>query len=230
MFCNTDVPVKFNTILKIKKGIAIYQELANTTERWEEKPLSKDLKGHTLDLSVLKSEFEPYFKTEMSKNELLFFAPISKNTMLVQDNYTLNWKITGENKMIAGYKCVKAITVFRDREWIAWFTPDIPLPFGPWKFHGLPGLILEVNDSTERYTYKLEKINGLKDDAVFKEDFAKLMNAKNDKPITYRQYLEDKDEASANILRSIDAKLNSKTTVKKVARFNSEEIKYEWEE
>ena len=47
-------------------------------------------------------------------------------------------------------QCQKALGEFRGRKYIAWFTSDIPLSDGPWKFCGLPGLILAVQD-TEAY-------------------------------------------------------------------------------
>ena len=58
----------------------------------------------------------------------------------------IDWTIGKESKKIGAFNCVKASTTFRGRKYIAWFTPDIPVPFGPWKLQGLPGLILEAQD------------------------------------------------------------------------------------
>ena len=65
---------------------------------------------------------------------------------LLSDSLGQNWKITAETKTIAGYTCRKAVlacaTCKNPVE--AWFTPEIPVPFGPAGYGGLPGLILEL--------------------------------------------------------------------------------------
>lgn len=101
-----------------------------------------------------------------------------------------DWTLTNENKVIAGYNCIMATTVFRGKKWIAWFAPDVPLPYGPWKLHGLPGLIMESSDVDGFYTMQVEKIEFVKD-AIFEKDFKTLYSAKNNKPITYQKYLQD---------------------------------------
>lgn len=58
-----------------------------------------------------------------------------------------DWKITNETKKIGSFKCKKATTKFRGRNYIAWFAPEIPVSYGPWKLNGLPGLILEAYDT-----------------------------------------------------------------------------------
>ena len=70
---------------------------------------------------------------------------------LVEKKPVMNWKITKESQKILGYSCYKATTKFRGREYIAWFTPDIPYNLGPWKLGGLPGLILKVENDVFDY-------------------------------------------------------------------------------
>lgn len=55
---------------------------------------------------------------------------------------TIDWTITGEQKTISGYRCLSASARYEGRDYVAWFTPDIPAPFGPYRLQGLPGLIL----------------------------------------------------------------------------------------
>lgn len=61
------------------------------------------------------------------------------------------WEISDSTKMILGYECVQAHTDYHGRHWTAWFTTEIPIQDGPWKFHGLPGLILEVTSGRLGY-------------------------------------------------------------------------------
>ena len=52
--------------------------------------------------------------------------------------------------MISGFKCQKATTEFRGRTYEAFFSSEIAPRGGPWKFDGLPGLIISVK-STDSY-------------------------------------------------------------------------------
>lgn len=77
------------------------------------------------------------------------------------------WEVTEETKNIEGYTCYKAIrkesnTKHRNPEkkyltYIAWFTPDIPAPYGPLGNGGLPGLILQL-EKPNLVVYTAKKI------------------------------------------------------------------------
>ena len=72
------------------------------------------------------------------------------------------WEILPETKNILGYKCQKAKGKFRGREYIAWFSSDIPRSDGPWKFCGLPGLILAVQDTKGDFVFTCTAIENKK--------------------------------------------------------------------
>lgn len=65
------------------------------------------------------------------------------------------WKITKITDSISNYPCTKAHISFAGREYIAWFTTSIKIKEGPYKFNGLPGLIVKIYDSKNNYTYEL---------------------------------------------------------------------------
>lgn len=74
----------------------------------------------------------------------------------------LNWTILNNRKVIANYSCQNATVIFRGRNYEAWFTTEIPISVGPYKFGGLPGLILEIQDSNQNYTFRCVGLKKLK--------------------------------------------------------------------
>jgi GLPGLI family protein len=71
----------------------------------------------------------------------------------------LDWTFSGETKTIADYICYAATTTFRGRNYIAYFTPDIPIGAGPYKFGGLPGLILEIATDDGKFAWYCKSIS-----------------------------------------------------------------------
>ena len=68
---------------------------------------------------------------------------------------SLEWSFSDEaTDSIMGYDCHKATVEFAGRNYTAWFTPEIPLPFGPYKFGGLPGLILKIEDAEQQFVWE----------------------------------------------------------------------------
>ncbi len=69
------------------------------------------------------------------------------------------WIITREKKNISGYSAQKATINFGGRSWVAWFTPEIPISEGPYKFSGLPGLIIFLHDTKNHYIFEMVSFN-----------------------------------------------------------------------
>ncbi len=63
------------------------------------------------------------------------------------------WKLNNDTLTICGYLCKKANTRFRGRDYEAWYAPQIPIKEGPWKFNGLPGLILKIEDREKEFSF-----------------------------------------------------------------------------
>ena len=105
------------------------------------------------------------------------------------------WNISDEMKDIEGFLCQKATTEYKGREWTVWFTPEIPVDGGLWKFSGLPGLILEAHDAKEEYHFMLGSIeqkeeaipwyNTDKEKKMSRSEFRKQEARIYDNPILY---------------------------------------------
>lgn len=76
------------------------------------------------------------------------------------------WTLTDETKEILGYKCKSAKCSFRGRDYTAYYTDEIPVADGPWKFGGLPGFIMEVCDAVNHYSFTCVGINSKADRAI----------------------------------------------------------------
>ncbi len=74
-------------------------------------------------------------------------------------NYRIQWSLTDNVKEILGYRCQEAKGRYGCREYTAYFALDIPLSDGPYKFDGLPGLILEVISDDGTVTINATKIS-----------------------------------------------------------------------
>ena len=77
-----------------------------------------------------------------------------ENHTLVMNRYraddstvVMNWQMHPDTLRVCGLLCHKATTHFRGHDWTAWWTEEVPIDAGPWKFHGLPGLILKAQDA-----------------------------------------------------------------------------------
>lgn len=70
-----------------------------------------------------------------------------------------SWQIsTSGNRVICGYDCTLATIDFGGRSWRVWFTPEIPYNAGPYKFGGLPGLILHAESVDGEYLFSCVSI------------------------------------------------------------------------
>jgi GLPGLI family protein len=105
----------------------------------------------------LVNQFDAKSKYKLMKSHFNFGLFISTvNCVYMEDlkgpqyNYEFakpifDWEIEDSVKIINGYKCTKAVSVIKNKKYVAWFTEEIPLSNGPYVFGGLPGLILQLD-------------------------------------------------------------------------------------
>ncbi|MCX8533168.1 GLPGLI family protein [Chryseobacterium luquanense] len=94
-------------------------------------------------------------KKNSSKNINFAFAGDQLYSYSTED--PVEWKLSEETKKTADFNLQKATTNFGGRKWTAWFTKEIPFSEGPYKFKGLPGLIISLEDSQKQFSFSLIK-------------------------------------------------------------------------
>lgn len=70
----------------------------------------------------------------------------------------LKWNFTSQTRKIGVYTCKLAEVSFRGRVYRVWFSNDLPVSHGPWKFHGLPGGVVEIRSADENIAFALQKV------------------------------------------------------------------------
>ena len=114
----------------------------------------------------------------------------SSNYLYEEAKHDFQWQIESDTREILSYTCQKAIADFRGRHYEAWFAPDLPLNEGPWKFAGLPGLILSVEDSGNNFSFQAIGIENLKQSIDFpQKDY--LKTSRNEVEKIQKKYNED---------------------------------------
>lgn len=120
------------------------------------------------------------------------------------------WTIVEDSTQnILGYECIMATMDYHGRKWKAWFSPEIPISDGPWKFRGLPGLILKAEDSNKLFHFTatgLENVDTNLPTLYMKNDYKK---------VDRQSALRDHEHYLANREANLRAQFNA-TVVKHV--------------
>lgn len=105
----------------------------------------------------LRTNINYSVEKDKTNQKTYFKDRIGRDLYSYEEDRPLNWKIESETRKIGEYKVQKAETDFGGRKWTAWFTTDLPYQDGPYKFGGLPGLIVKVEDDKGDYSFDLMK-------------------------------------------------------------------------
>ena len=98
----------------------------------------------------------------------------------------IGWTLTGDTMTVSGYLCQQAKAMFQGVEWHAWFTDEIPSSAGPWRWAGLPGLIVKAESDAHTFCLSaLRQETSLitmpdKNPEVHRLKYAKLLKYRNE--------------------------------------------------
>ncbi|MDR6405069.1 MULTISPECIES: GLPGLI family protein [Chryseobacterium] len=116
------------------------------------------------------------------------------------DVVKFDWKILNEKEKIGEYNAQKATTEFGGRKWTAWFSTDFPFQDGPYKFYGLPGLIVKIEDTEKNFSWVLQGNKKIEDyDEV---SYTQRMVERQDMVFTPIQTTKEKFEKALESYRS----------------------------
>jgi GLPGLI family protein len=137
--------------------------------------------------SIINYSIEKYKKNQKT----IFKDRIGRDVYTYEEDRPLNWKILPETTKIGEYKVQKAETDFGGRKWTAWFTTDLPYQDGPYKFGGLPGLIVKAEDDKGEYSFDLMKNYKIADFPTLNQ-FGNIIKVKRaDYVKQQKKYMED---------------------------------------
>lgn len=144
--------------LYCKDKISYYKsEFKNRTKKSETQEEDVLKVVESVDKDANYEIFVDYKNKELTENKYED-KRLKKSFSIYETIPKMNWKIEKGEKKIKNYICKKATTNFRGRIYTAWYTDKIPVSMGPWKFNGLPGLILLVEDKAGIYKWEVAKI------------------------------------------------------------------------
>lgn len=171
---------KVMTILDITKDKSVYQDytvpaqdsiIKIAVEEMEKTQTFKDM-SKTITMPKFSGKVFKYYPSMKESYQ----DRISMNLFGYEEELKFNWNIQTEKQKIGEYNTQKATTEFGGRKWTAWFSTDLPFQDGPYKFHGLPGLIVKIEDDGKNYSWELKGNKKLND---WKElSYAEQANAK----------------------------------------------------
>lgn len=95
---------------------------------------------------------------DYSKKTVNFYDTFKTVHLVIPENDLPKWKIEKEFMKINGIECQKATSQYKGRDWEAWFSKDYPVNDGPYKFSGLPGIVVSIKDSENDHIFNLIQI------------------------------------------------------------------------
>ncbi|MFC0427248.1 GLPGLI family protein [Chryseobacterium scophthalmum] len=122
----------------------------------------------------------------------------------------IQWKLSDKTKKYLHFNLQQATTNFGGRKWTAWFTKDIPLSEGPYKFTGLPGLIVLLEDDHNQYSFSLIKSKKL-EKTYDTSNFLEVRYGNKPLPISEKIYLKKSLEYYNDPLQEIRAEMKNGT-------------------
>lgn len=159
--------------------------------------------------NMKKGAFRDVVIKEFPAKNVILFSRIGRTEFKVADERKMVWQIQPEKQKIGEFNAQKATTNFAGRNWTAWFTTEIAIQDGPYKFHGLPGLIIKLVDESDSHSFELKEIKNLTPLELKEIDPAKNFvfnfrdHLETDRAKFKKFFLENRDDPNKTIRNAI---------------------------
>lgn len=229
---NFAIPVNFTSTLVISEEGSLFIKDVNTrkqgyfTNPIDNQDILKNREGITEQVVLTGTNEYTFYDINTKSYSFLIGGKLNLYNEFI-DTPDVNWFLTKETKPIGDFIAHKAVTNFRGREWEVWFTYDIPMSYGPWKLRGLPGLILEAKEKTEKIYFSAIKVQKSTDSAISLYNSIPKTGVKK----TYKEFVIASEKRLKESFESRRASLpRGEHGEIFIAPRNGIELIYEWEE
>lgn len=156
----TFLDIKGNHSLFISEGKLIKDSLLavhKPEEKTDNKKDKKDFSKPEMRKHIEPSFFEYFITKNIPEQKVYYYERMMGKQIYYQEDKPVKWELTNITEKQNGYAAQKATANFGGRIWTAWFTKEINISDGPYKFSGLPGLIVKLEDDKGDYKFDLVK-------------------------------------------------------------------------
>ncbi len=95
---------------------------------------------------------------EIHENSVKYYDEVGNYAYYYEEVLNHDWVLGNEKETINGFVCRDASVTYAGRKWTAWYSPTLPINAGPYKFQGLPGLIIKVYDTGGLYDFEVTSV------------------------------------------------------------------------
>ena len=161
----SDVKTEMMYLDTSKEGSKYYSYTVFNSDSTMKADLERQLKA-TGSINITPPMKRPVVRYSVTKTypdyKTYIHRRLSMDAYKVSEDRRIKWKISSEKEKIGEWNAQKAEADFAGRHWTAWFSTEIPIQDGPYKFQGLPGLIVKIEDKTGSHKMELKGIRNIK--------------------------------------------------------------------
>lgn len=186
-----------------KNGSKYYSKKAFESDSILAENIKKQMASGSRNISISRQRNGGDINYEVEKIypgfQTFLTTSVGNDRYKVTEDRKPEWKIQPDKKKMGEFSVQKATANFAGRNWEAWFTTEVPIQDGPYKFSGLPGLIVSVADKSGSHNIELK---GLK--KITQTFSTEIDTQGRDIPLTGRKPIEVNRQQYAKQLKQYE--------------------------